>query len=64
LNQFVNTEIELLKNQIQDERSAVINQNNDLKLTMLKILYQIQLFEEGEALRNKEVDVNYIYNYN
>ncbi len=55
----VEKENEIYRNNLNKEKSAILNQNNELKITLLKILCQIQMFEQMEEKRVNEEYVNY-----
>jgi hypothetical protein len=49
-----NQNLDLLEN----TKQIFLIQNNELKMTILKILYQVQLFEREETKRENEYEVN------
>jgi hypothetical protein len=55
--------LKIIPKQISEnkEQKALFEENKNLKFTILRMLNQIQLFENGEINRQKETDVNFIY---
>ncbi len=50
-------EYELLKTKIENEKKVVIKQNNELKLLMLKVLFQSNQYENEENVRLSYINV-------
>jgi hypothetical protein len=48
------TQVHILK----EENNIIVNENKDLKNTILRMLHQIKLFEEAETNREKDLNVN------
>ncbi len=49
-----------MREEFEIQKKAILNENNELKLYILKILYQIQKFEDDENTRNSEVHVSIV----
>ncbi len=49
-----------MREEFEIQKKTILNENNELKLYILKILYQIQKLEDDENTRNTEVHVSII----
>jgi hypothetical protein len=52
-----------LTEHLKEENSALLNDNNKLKLVILKIITQIKTYELDELKRDSEINVMLLYLY-
>jgi hypothetical protein len=57
---YIKSQSEIYKKRLDEEKKAIINENRELKFSLLRMLYQIEMFEEEEIRRNKEIQVKII----
>ncbi len=50
-------EIERMKLEFENQKNAILKENNELKLCILKMIYQIEKYEDEENTRNCEINV-------
>lgn len=54
-------EIEKIKLEYDKQKNVILKENNGLKLCILKMIYQIEKYEDEENTRNCEINVRIVY---
>lgn len=60
INMYNKKEIEKIKIEYEEQKNVILKENNDLKLCILKMIYQIEKYEDEENTRNCEINVRIV----
>jgi len=60
INMYNKKEIEKIKLEYDKQKNVVLKENNGLKLCILKMIYQIEKYEDEENKRNCEINVRIV----
>lgn len=61
INMYNKKEIEKIKLEYDKQKNVILKENNGLKLCILKMIYQIEKYEDEENTRNCEINVRIVY---